>query len=130
MVEAATGLPVFLMTLLVGLDILRLAYVSLALQFGVFEGGRYASLVQPGPTDPARIQQVINLIPQVSWMDVSKLNVQFCDLAAGTCTTDDPGSFERLMSIKASYSLNMLSLGGYSLSVKARSVYRNEPQVS
>ncbi len=129
LVESSVSLLVFLLVLLVGIDLIRVCYLSVCLQYGAATGARYASLLQSDPAS-THAESIRRRISESSFIEVQLGQLQFClredDGSCTPLTASDIGNTSDRIKMRVDYSLNTI-IGGFQIPLTAAVAYRNEP---
>lgn len=137
--EFAASVPFFLLFLIMGLDLLRVGYAAVALQYGTSRAARYASLMQ-SEAGYSREDSIRQQLARYSGIDVSAEEMQFCERSTAFFANTYPlNSVYSCISESAGYAgewvrLNVqhrvpLTVGGLGLTLTTTVAYRNEPNL-
>lgn len=134
-VEMAIGLPIFFTLLIGSVDMARVAYEAVTIQFAVANIARTAILGgTAGQTATQRITDIKNRLKNSGLLlDVADTDIHICVAGAASCPptsgswpTDDPGQPEDWIVIGIVKNLKVF-LGNYNIPVVAQALVRNEP---
>lgn len=127
-IEAALGVPIFLLVVFSGVDLGRIAYHSICLDYVVSRSARWATLGKqtPGLTREASIEQ--HLIQNAHTYGITLLpsEVRICPVSSPACTVDSAGGANEHFLVMVSHQVPCL-FGIVKPALTASALEKSEP---
>jgi Flp pilus assembly protein TadG len=125
-VETAITIPIFLMIIFVGIDLLRVTYTANALQYGVSKGARFASVMLHNGGS-LQEQSIVDEISRTSRLPLQlETDIKICPAPQTTCAISNAGQPHEFVAVTARYQVAAL-FGAFQIPLLASVVTRNEP---
>ncbi len=138
LIEASLVLPVFFLILISGIDLLRVSYVAVSLQWATDQGARYASLGQTGThcgvnhnqLCSSREEAIRAYIEQKSRLNIAQSQFNICPAqpTSASCTAGihSAGGNNSWVYLSVTHPVTLI-LGGIQIPLAASSLTKSEP---
>jgi len=129
LIEAAIGISVFLCLLIIGMDLMRLAYINYAGRYVAEQSARAAAAGDHTLSPDARvpsIKQNIIAIARAFSLAFTADNIQICAGTAPGCLTESAGGPEQEFTIQIRYPQSVLGLSASQFTFRFEATAKNE----
>lgn len=127
MLEFAVGLPLLLLVLLVGIDLVRVGFNVVSLQFGTYKAARYAALMQSDPSS-TREESIRARLVANSGLDVTAGEITYCErnLSGENCMSESAGGRGEWIELRVEHRVPLILINP-EFRIHSTQAFRNEP---
>ena len=132
-IEVALAMPIFLVALIVGMDVVRAAFSLIKFEQGVADSGRFAALGLKYSGDATGVNSIRRFLAKNTGSLRRDITIDICKFGdvsnLNHCHHNTRGGLSDWMFLKATTHIKLL-FGAVSLPISSSTVIRNEPRPS
>ena len=127
MIEVACTVPIFLVMVLLGIESVRIGFITASIRLAANNGARYAALNRSEPGLPSREHSIASVIARSTTVPLSLgTNIQICPAPQTSCGQSYAGGPMQFITINIRYTLRT-AFGALAIPLRTTTVTRNEP---